>query len=75
MRNADKDARRLQDEARVRIKAEEEQARREMKTQVASIAMAAAVKVMGENNTAIQDEKVYRDFLEEMGDNSETAAY
>ncbi|MCR4841825.1 MAG: ATP synthase F0 subunit B [Eubacterium sp.] len=61
-------------EAKERMDSEWDQTKRAIRSEVASVAMAAAVKVMGEKNTAFMDEEAYNAFLGEMGETGETTA-
>ena len=50
------------------IRNERENAMRQMESDVASLAMEAAAKIIGKNNGADQDLSLYDQFLEEAGD-------
>ena len=50
------------------IRMERENAMRQMKGDVASLAMEAAAKIMGKNSWADQDLSLYDQFIEEAGD-------
>ena len=50
------------------IRNERENAMRQMESDVASLAMEAAAKIIGKNNSADQDLSLYDQFLEEAGD-------
>ncbi len=71
---ANADIEKLHRDANAQIEATKEQARRQMQSEVAGLAMAAAVKVMGEQNNALQDEALYESFIQEMGEKRETTA-
>lgn len=62
---ASTDIERMHADAKEQIALEQEQAKRQMQSEVASLAMAAAIKVMGDKNTALQDEEAYDAFLRE----------
>ena len=60
------------DKARKTMEVEREQAMREMKSQIADIALTAASKIMGEKNSSERDLALYDQFLEEAGDSDDT---
>ena len=66
---------RIRSEARDRIRAEEEQAKKDVLSSVASLAMAAAVKVAAGRNDALTDEAIYDDFIREVSSENGTASY
>ncbi len=66
---------RIRTEARERISAEEEQAKKDVLSSVASLAMAAAVKVAGGKNDALTDESIYDDFIREVSAQDGTTSY
>lgn len=72
VQNANMEAGQIVEKARKTVEMEREQAMREMKAQVADIALAAASKIMGEKNSSEKDLALYDQFLEEAGDPDDT---
>ena len=72
MKNANEEAGQIVDKARKTMEVEREQAMREMKSQIADIALTAASKIMGEKNSSERDLALYDQFLEEAGDSDDT---
>ncbi|MCR5785580.1 MAG: F0F1 ATP synthase subunit B [Eubacterium sp.] len=62
------DVARMKREAEEAMQLEAESAKRQMQQEIASLAMAAAVKVIGESNTEIQNKALYDSFLQEAGE-------
>ena len=72
VKNANEEAGRIVDKAKKTMEVEREQAMREMKSQIADIALTAASKIMGEKNSSERDLALYDQFLEEAGDSDDT---
>lgn len=54
------------------IRIEQEQAKRDMESQVADLAMAAATKVLADTNSAAGNRALYEQFLQGVGESNET---
>ena len=72
MKNANEQAGQIVDKARKTMEVEREQTMREMKSQIADIALTAASKIMGEKTSSERDLALYDRFLEEAGDSDDT---
>ena len=67
LENAQREVQQLQDKAREDLKREKDQTMRELQTQVAQLALAAAMKVSGDKNSQEQDLELYDQFLKKAG--------
>ncbi len=68
MQEAVKDAAKIKREATEAMEVEAAAAKREMQAEVAGLAMAAAIKVIGDSNTELQNKALYDTFLQEVGE-------
>lgn len=68
MQEAVKDAAKIKKDAAEAMEVEAAAAKREMQAEVAGLAMAAAMKVIGDSNTEIQNKALYDTFLQEVGE-------
>lgn len=72
MEEASTQANRLLEEAREKISTEKEKMLKELESQIASLAMCAAAKVIGKKASAKYDEALYEQFLSEAGEANDT---
>ncbi len=68
MAQAGDDVARMKKEAEEAMRIEADNAKKQMQQEIASLAIAAAVKVIGESNTQVQNKALYDSFLQEAGD-------
>lgn len=71
LEDASNQASRLLEEAREKIDMEREKMLRELESQIASLAMCAAAKVIGKKASAQYDEALYEQFLSEAGEEND----
>ncbi|HIX58607.1 MAG TPA: F0F1 ATP synthase subunit B [Candidatus Blautia gallistercoris] len=72
LREADKKAKELLEKNRLAMEVQKEQMMGEMQSEVARLAMTAAAKVLGQENSSLNDKKLYDQFLSKAGESYDT---
>ena len=72
LREANKKAKELLEKNRLAMEVQKEQMMGEMQSEVARLAMTAAAKVLGQENSSLNDKKLYDQFLSKAGESYDT---